>query len=174
MISCWIISKHFKTYITINDIIGEKTIDLSYPIRNFGSSKEIAVIIMLNKNTQYEMTKPSKLTLVDGSEKEVSSKTYPSRELNAFVEGKHINTDLDNHPQIIKTNKLAKVTNMSLNLDELSNSNNLKDGHPSNTLFMYYMPGSKKFYAFRTLQPLIYETQIWQDCFLNTENNRPK
>ena len=32
-----------------------------------------------------------------------------SRELNAFVEGKHINTDLDNNPQIIKTNKLAKV-----------------------------------------------------------------
>ena len=62
-------------YITINDIIGEKTIDLSYSILNFGSttgrgkaSKEIAVISMLSKNTQYEMTKPLKLQLVDGSE----------------------------------------------------------------------------------------------------------
>ena len=54
-------------YITINDVIGEKTIDLSYPIR---SSKEIAVISMLSENTQYEMTKPLKLKLVDGSEKE--------------------------------------------------------------------------------------------------------
>ena len=42
-----------------------------------------------------------------------------SRELNAFVEGKHIISDLGNDPQIIKTNKLAKVTNMSLKLDEL-------------------------------------------------------
>ena len=56
-------------YIMINDIIGEKTIDLSYPIRNFSSSKEITVISMLSKNTQYEMTKPLKLKLVDSSEK---------------------------------------------------------------------------------------------------------
>ena len=76
-------------YIMINDIIGEKTIDLSHPIWNFGSSKEITVISMLSENTQYEMTKPLKLKLVDGSEKEVLSKTYTSRELNAFVEGKH-------------------------------------------------------------------------------------
>ena len=52
----------------INGVIGEKTIDLSYPIC---SSKEITVISMLSKNTQYEMTKPLKLKLVDGSEKEV-------------------------------------------------------------------------------------------------------
>ena len=77
------------------------------------------------------MTKPLKLKLTDGSEKEVLSKTYTSRELNAFVEGKHINTDLDNNPQIIKTTKLAKVKNMSLKLDELDNTNNLKDEHPA-------------------------------------------
>ena len=140
-------------YIMINDIIGSKTIDLSYPIRNFNSSKEITIISMLSKDTQYEMTKPLKLKLADGSEKEVLSKTYTSRELNAFVEGKHINTDLDNHPQIIKTNKLAKVTNMSLNLDELNNSDNLEDGHPSNTLFMYYMPGSENFTHFKPQTP---------------------
>ena len=110
-------------YVTINDIKGEKMIDLSYPIRNFGSSMEIAVISMLSENTQYEMTKPLKLKLVDGSEKEVLNKTYMSRELNTFVEGKHIISNLDNDPQIIKTNKLAKVTNMSLKLDELDNTN---------------------------------------------------
>ena len=76
-----------------------------------------------------------------------------SRELNAFVEGKHIISDLDNDPQIIKTNKLAKVTNMSLKLDELDNSNNLEDGHPSNTLFTYYMPGSEDFIHFEPQTP---------------------
>ena len=140
-------------YITINDVIGEKTIDLSYPIWNFGSSMEIAVISMLSENTQYEMTKPLKLKLVDGSEKVVLSKTYTSRELNAFVEGKNIISDLDNDPQIIKTNKLAKVTNMGLNSDELNNSDNLKDGHPSNTLFTYYMSGSENFTRFEPQTP---------------------
>ena len=135
-------------YITINDIKDEKTIDLSYSIRNFGSSMEIAVISMLSENTQYEMTKPLKLKLVDGSEKEVLSKTYTSRELNAFVEGKHIFSDLDNDPQIIKTNKLAKFTNMIFKLDELDNTINLEDGHPSNTLFTYYMPGTEDFTHF--------------------------
>ena len=43
-------------YITINDIIGEKTIDLSYPIRNFGHSKEIAVVSLFSKNVLYWIT----------------------------------------------------------------------------------------------------------------------
>ena len=140
-------------YIMINDITGQKMIDLSYPIRNFDSSKEIAVISKLSENTQYEMTKLLKLKLVHCSEKEVLSKTYMSRELDAFVEGKHIISDLDNDPQIIKTNKLAKVTNMSLKLDELDNTNNLKDGKPSSTLFTYYVPGSEDFTCFEPMTP---------------------
>ena len=141
-------------YITINDIEGEKTIDLSYPIcSTTWQGKEIAVISMLSENTQYEMTKPLKLILVDGNEKEVLSKTYTSRELNAFVEGKHIVSGLDNDPQIIKTNKIANVTIMMFKLDELDNTNNLEDGKPSNTLFTYYMPGSVNFTHFEPKAP---------------------
>ena len=141
-------------YITINGIKGEKTIDLSYPIcSTAGQGKEIAGISMSSKNTQYEMTKPLKLKLIDGSEKEVLSKTNVSRELNAFVERKHIISNLDNDPQIIKTNKLANVTNMIFKLDELHNINNLKDGKPSNTLFTYYMPGSEDFTHFEPMIP---------------------
>ena len=51
-------------YITINNIKGEKRIDLSYSIQNFNSTagwgetcKEIAVIRMLNDNVQYEILK---------------------------------------------------------------------------------------------------------------------
>ena len=55
---------------------------------------------------------------------------------------------MDNDPLIIKTNKLAKVTNMIFKLDEFDNTNNLEDGKPSNTLFMYYMPGSEDFTHF--------------------------
>ena len=134
----------------INDVIGEKMIDISYPIRNFDPSKEIAVISMLSKNTQYEMTKPLKLKLADGSEKGILSKTYTSRELNVFVEGKHIVSDLDKDPQIIKTNKSAKVI---FNLDEIDNTDSLEDGRPSNTLFTYYMPGSQDFMHFEPATP---------------------
>ena len=41
-------------YITINDIKGEKRIDLSYSI---DSDMEIAVIIMLSDNIQYKVLK---------------------------------------------------------------------------------------------------------------------
>ena len=37
-------------YIMINNIKGEKRIDLSYSIQNFDSDKEIAVIRMLSDN----------------------------------------------------------------------------------------------------------------------------
>ena len=138
----------------INDVKGEKMMDLFYPIcSTTRQGKEIAVISMLSENTQYEMTKPLKFKLVGGSEKEVLSKTYMSRELNAFVEGKHIISNLDNDPQIIKTNKLAKLTNMIFKLDELDNTNNLEDGRPSNTLFTCYMPGSEDFMHFEPATP---------------------
>ena len=42
-------------YITINDIKGEKRIELSYSIH---SGKEIAVIRMLSDNVKYEILKP--------------------------------------------------------------------------------------------------------------------
>ena len=40
-------------YITINNIIGKKTIDLSYLICNLDSRKEVAVFSMLSNHVQY-------------------------------------------------------------------------------------------------------------------------
>ena len=57
-------------YITINNVIGEKRIYLSYPVYSFNSRKEIAVISMLSDNIQYEMKEPFKLKLMDGNEKQ--------------------------------------------------------------------------------------------------------
>ena len=42
---------------------------------------------------------------------------------------------------------------MIMNLDELDNSDNLKDGHPSNTLFMCYGFGSEDFTHFEPATP---------------------
>ena len=62
MISIWlivsfrIISKHFKMYIKINDVKGEKRIDLSYPIKNFDFA-EIAVVSLFSDNIQCQILK---------------------------------------------------------------------------------------------------------------------
>ena len=42
---------------------------------------------------------------------------------------------------------------MIFKLDELDNTNNLEDGKPSNTLFMYYMPCSEDFTCFEPATP---------------------
>ena len=61
-------------YITINNIKGEKRIDLSYSIQTFDSGKEIAVIRMLINNVQYEILKLS--SVMDNISD--SKKTIPS------------------------------------------------------------------------------------------------
>ena len=60
-----------KMYITINDITDEKTIDLSYPIQNFDSGKEVAVVSMFSNNIQYKVTETFNLKLIDNSEKRI-------------------------------------------------------------------------------------------------------
>ena len=71
------------------NVIGEKTIYLSYPIKNFHSSKEVAVIIMLSDNVQYKIVKSR--TIIDsippGNEKRILSRTYAGRELISILEG---------------------------------------------------------------------------------------
>ena len=62
-------------YITINDIKGEKRIDLSYSI---DSDKEIVVIIMLSDNIQYKVLKLRSVMDSD-SKKLIPSGIYASR-----------------------------------------------------------------------------------------------
>ena len=140
-------------YITINNIVGEKMIDLSYLICSFNPRKEITVISMLSDNIQHEMTEPFKLKLIGGSEKQVLNKTYTSRELSALVERKIILKDLNDDSRIIKMNKLAKITDMIFILNELDNSDNLEDGRPNNTLFTCYVSGSEDFTHFEPKAP---------------------
>ena len=42
---------------------------------------------------------------------------------------------------------------MIINLNELNNSDNLEDGHPSNTLFMYHVTDDKDFTCFKPQTP---------------------
>ena len=120
-------------YITINNIKGEKRIDLSYSIQNFDSGKEVAVIRMLSDNVKYEILKlRAVMDSISDTKKMIPSRTYAGRELLSIVEGMVELNEFLVDDQVTKTNKLKGITEITLNLDELNNSNNLKDGRPSN------------------------------------------
>ena len=55
--------------------------------------------------------------------------------------------------QVIKKNKLKGITEMSLNLNELDNSDNLEDGRPSNSLLTYHVTSNKDFMSFEPQTP---------------------
>ena len=87
------------------------------------------------------------------SKKLIPSGTYASRELLSMLEGMvELNKFLVDD-QVTKTNKLKGITEMIINLDELSDSVNLKDGRPSNTLFTYHVTDDKDFTCFKPQTP---------------------
>ena len=149
-------------YITINNIKGEKRIDLSYSIQNFDSSMEclgarmveIAVIRMLSDNVKYEILKLlAVMDPISNMKKMIPNGTYAGRELLSIVEGMVELNQFVVDDQVIKTNKLKGITEMIINLDELNNSDNLEDGHPSNTLFIYHLTDDKDFTHFEPRTP---------------------
>ena len=136
-------------YITINAIKGEKRIDLSYSI---DSDKEIAVIIMLSNNIQYKVLKLCSVMHSD-SKKLIQSGTYAIRELLSMLERMVERNKFLVHDQVTKTNKSKGITEITLNLDELDNSDNLKDGRPSNSLLTYYVTSNEDFMHFKPQNP---------------------
>ena len=50
-------------------------------------------------------------------------------------------------------NKLKGITEMIINLDELDNTNNLKDGKPSNELLTYHVTSNEDFMHFKPHTP---------------------
>ena len=128
----------------------KREFDLSYPIRNFDSSKEVAVIGMFSDNVQYEIIKPH--TIIDsispGNEKWTLSRTYAGRELISISEGMIELTQFVNDERVIKMNKFVSITEMIFNLNELDNTDNLEDGRPSNILLTYHVTADKNFTRF--------------------------
>ena len=142
-------------YITINNIKGEKRIDLSYSIQNFDSDKEIAVIRMLSDNVKYEILKlRSVMDPILDTKKMIPKGAYAGRELISMLEGiVELNKFEVDDDQVTKTNKLKGITEITLNLNQLNNSDNLKDGRPSNELLTYHVSDDKDFMRFEPQTP---------------------
>ena len=94
-------------HITINNIEGEKRIDLSYSI---DSDKEIAVIRMLSDNVKYEILKPrAVMDPISDAKKTVPSGTYSGRQLLSIVEGIVELNQLEIDDEVTKTEKLKGI-----------------------------------------------------------------
>ena len=78
---------------------------------------------------------------------------YASRELISILEGIVELNQFEVDDQVTKTNKLKGITEITLNLNELNNSINLKDGRPSNELLTYHVTVDKDFTRFEPQNP---------------------
>ena len=133
----------------INDIKGEKTIDLYYPIHSTaGRGKEIAVVCMHISSSQILLHRSIEVLSMTGK-KIVSNKgVFMDKELNSLIGTELKSQMLDSCNNILRTNKLEKITKMVISLNELNNSDNLEDGRPNNVLFTYYVTSSECYMLF--------------------------
>ena len=137
-------------YITINDVIGEKTIDLSCPIY---PEKEIAVVSMFSNNSQILFQKSMEVLLYMGNKIVLNKAVYTDKELDSLIGTELKSQMLDSRADVLRTNKLKKITKVAISLNELNNSDNLEDGRPSNTLFTYYVTSSEDLMRFKPCNP---------------------
>ena len=79
--------------------------------------------------------------------------TYAGRELLSMLEGMVELDQFEVDDQVTKMNKLKGITEITLNLDELNNGNNLKNGRPSNELLTYLVTDDKDFTRFEPQTP---------------------
>ena len=90
---------------------------------------------------------------ISDTKKMIPSRTYAGRELLSMLEGMVELNEFLVDDLVIKKNKLKGITEMILNLDELDNSDNLKDGRPSNELLTYHVTDDKDFMQFEPCTP---------------------
>ena len=145
-------------YITINDIIGSKTIDLSYPIKGRDGSvvgpcmAEIAVISMISNNVLYWLKGPIEVLLETGKKIVLNKEVYTDKELSAII-GQKMKSRMDDRDDVLRTSKLDNSTKIVISLNKLNNSDNLEDGRPSNTFFTYYVTDPEYFMHFECCTP---------------------
>ena len=98
-------------YITINDVIGSKTIDLSYPIY---PKKEIAVVSMFSNNSQILLQKSMEVLLYMGKKIVLNEGVYTDKELESLIGTELKSQMLASHDDVLRTNKLKKLRRWSL------------------------------------------------------------
>ena len=144
-------------YIIINDVIGEKKIDLSYPIHSTAGQgearKEIAVVSMHISNSQILLHRSIEVLSITGKKIVLNKGVYMDKELNSLIGTELKSQMLDSRNDILRTNKLERIMKMIISLNQLDNSDNLEDGRPSNVLFTYCVTSPERYMLFKPRTP---------------------
>ena len=104
------------------------------------------VISMLSDNVQYLLKEAVKVLLKSGKDADLLKGVYMDKQLDKLIGFKKVG--ISHCEYDLRVNKLEHVMEMTINLDELDNTDNLKDGRPSDALFTYYLPVVKDFIHF--------------------------
>ena len=78
---------------------------------------------------------------------------YMDKKLDSLIRTELKSQMLDSRDDVLRTNKLKKITKVVISLNELNNSDNLEDGRPINTLFTYYVTSPEDFTRFKPRNP---------------------
>ena len=78
---------------------------------------------------------------------------YMDKELDSLIWMELKSQMLDSRDDVLRTNKLKEIMKVAISLNELNNSDNLEDGRPSNTLFIYYVTSPEDFTCFEPRNP---------------------
>ena len=136
-------------YITINDVMSERMIDLFDPIHSTPwRGKEIEVVSMHISNSQILLYRSIEVLSITGKKIVLNKGVCTDKELNSLIGTELKSQMLDSRNDILRTNKLEKVMKMVTSLNKLDNSDNLEDGRPSNILFTYYVSSSESYTLF--------------------------
>ena len=117
-------------YITITDIVGEKRINLTYPIWGM----KFAIISMFSDDVQYWIDEPMKVLLPKNEEKELPKGVYVNKELIASI-GWKLKSQLVSRDYMVKGKELEGVTEVIISLEKLENTDSLEDRR----LGMFYL-----------------------------------
>ena len=105
---------------------------------------------MLSDNVKYKILKlRAVMDPISDSKKMIPKGAYGGRELISMLEGIIELNQFEVDDQVTKTDKLKGITEITLNLNELNNSDNLKDGRPSNDLLTCHLTDDKDFTRFK-------------------------
>ena len=104
---------------------------------------------MFSDNVQYEVKDPMKVNLIMNEEMQLLNGTFMSEELGTFIGRKLITTK----GGIVKTNKLAYITDMVISLGELDTLITRKTSRLGNVSVSYYVTNSEEFMSFKPVTP---------------------
>ena len=109
-------------YITINDVIGDKIIGLSYPIKGKDGqcgpcSAEIAVVSVFSNNAQIWLQRSVEVLLKTGKRIVLNKGVFMDKELNSLIGMEMKSQMLDSREDVLRTNKLEKVTKLTISLN---------------------------------------------------------